>query len=76
MAKISNWESHYGVPDEYFNDYYKIFDPDDAYHRAFGEDPDELEDIDVDAIADEYVKMGPPDEDYMEEVKRRWAPSK
>lgn len=73
MGKISNWESHYGVPDEYFAGYYKIFDPDDAYHRAFGEDPDELDDIDVDEIVDMYFKMGPADEGYMEEVRQQWA---
>lgn len=73
MGKLSNWEGHFGVPDEYFADYYQIFDPDDAYRRAFGEDPDELDDIDVDEIVDEYFKMGPADPEYMEEVRQQWA---
>lgn len=78
MGRISNWESHYGVPDSYFDDYYKVFGkPEDReYYLAFGDDTDELDDINVDAIADEYAKMGPPDEDYMQEVRRRWEPSK
>ena len=48
---------------------------DDEYKLAFGNEP-ELEDVDVDRIVDKYVKMGPPDPKYMDEVRTRWEVKK
>ena len=60
--RLPNWYSHFERPDESYPDYNKVF----------GDDLD-LIDYDLDDVVDEYCRMGPPDEDYMREVRARWS---
>lgn len=60
--RLPNWYSHFERPDESYPDYNKVF----------GDDLD-LIDYDIDDVVDEYYRMGPPDEDYMREVRARWS---
>ena len=43
----------------------------DQYMKRFGDDM-ELEDYDIYEVVDFYAKMGDPDPEYMEEVRKKW----
>lgn len=66
--RLSNYEvRHFERPDSSFPE----------YERYFGAEEDEIfepvDDYEMDKIVDYYAKMGPADDDYMEEVMQKWA---
>lgn len=75
---LSNYDiRHFERPDDSYPDYDRYFG-----YGEFDEEFEPEEDIDdivdeylgehADEIVDEYWKMGPADESYMEEVRRQW----
>ena len=60
--RLPYWYSYFERPDESYPDYNKVF----------GDDLDLIV-YDIDDVVDEYLRMGPPDEDYMREVRARWS---
>lgn len=86
IRMLPNWCSHFERPDESFPDYVSTYDEYDLYfgYDDFDEEFRVYEDLKAmnavdeytgaaaDEVVDEYFRMGPPDADYMNEVKRQW----
>lgn len=75
ITMIPNWYSHVERPDTSYPDRPTYIDDQDDMYFGYDDFEDEYETVsekEMDDIVEKYYKMGPPDEDYMNEVKAQW----